>query len=336
MNVLIRCDSSNIIGTGHVMRMLNLCEYYSDYKFTFLCRNFKMNISDKILEKNYNLILLDYTIEPVLDDYKTWVGKDYINEINDFKLVIEKNKFDIILIDHYGIDYKVEKEISKYTDKLFVITDIFDFNHYCDKFINYSSDDLEKNKQINLNPNTIYKIGYHSIILNKKFIISDKKTIFNNTLKKIVINMGGSDPPNFSLKIIKIIYDYVQKNDINIYIIIGKSNIHGDSIKDFLNLSKNFTLLYDLNYDELIKLYIECDLTIGTLSVTAFERLVLKIPQICLKIVENQIIQQLDEFNIVKLENLLDKIINYKLIKSNDTGVPNTMSLLTVLPNKSQ
>ena len=46
MNILIRCDSSNIIGTGHVMRCLNLCEYYPNIKFTFLCRNFKNNITE--------------------------------------------------------------------------------------------------------------------------------------------------------------------------------------------------------------------------------------------------------------------------------------------------
>ena len=80
MNVLIRCDSSNIIGTGHVMRMLNLCEYYPEYKFTFLCRDFKMNITNKIIEKNYGLIKLDYNVEPELNNYRTWIGKEYDDE----------------------------------------------------------------------------------------------------------------------------------------------------------------------------------------------------------------------------------------------------------------
>jgi spore coat polysaccharide biosynthesis predicted glycosyltransferase SpsG len=64
----------------------------------------------------------------------------------------------------------------------------------------------------------------------------------------------------------------------------------------------------------MINLYLNCDLAIGTLSVTAYERLILNIPQICLKIVENQLIQQLDKFNIVTIDNLLDKILDYNKI----------------------
>ena len=319
MNVLIRCDSSNIIGTGHVMRMLNYCEYYPGYKFTFVCRNFNMNISQKILENNHNLILLDYNIEPELKNYRTWIGKKYEDEILDITNIVNKNKYNKIFIDHYGIDYLLEKEVKKYCDKVMVITDIFDFNHNCDIFINYSCDDLDKIKKINLNKNTEYKIGAQNIILNKKFNDSKKKTIFNKDIQNLVINMGGSDPPNFTLKILNIINDYIIKNNIFVNIIIGKSNNHIQSIKDFIlnnvkNYNVNYKIQFDINYDDMINLYINSDLAIGTLSVTAYERLILNIPQICLKIVDNQLIQQLDEFNIVTIDNLLDKILDYNKI----------------------
>ena len=56
-------------------------------------------------------------------------------------------------------------------------------------------------------------------------------------------------------------------------------------------------------------LYLDIDLCIGSLSITAYERLYMNIPQICLKIVENQNIQQLKEFNICNLDNILDIIL---------------------------
>ena len=52
MNILVRCDSSNIIGTGHVMRCLNLCEYYPQNRYTFICRNFNMKYFKNIPEND--------------------------------------------------------------------------------------------------------------------------------------------------------------------------------------------------------------------------------------------------------------------------------------------
>ena len=130
MNILIRCDSSNIIGTGHVMRCLNLCEYYPENKYTFLCKEFNNNISSKIKEK-HNLLLYDYNIEPLIDNYKTWLGCSTNEEIQILLSVLKDNNYDEIIIDHYGIDYVIEKELIKYCKKLTVISDIFDYKHYC-------------------------------------------------------------------------------------------------------------------------------------------------------------------------------------------------------------
>lgn len=342
MNVLIRCDSSNIIGTGHVMRCLNLASYYPEFNFTFVCRNFNMNITEKIKENKHTLVLLDYTVEPEINNYVSWLGKDYNEEKREILDIITKIQYDIIIIDHYGVDSKLERELTFFCGKLVVISDIFDFKHYCHLFINYNCDDLQKVKEINLNKETDYKIGAKNIIINKKFIESNKKHKFNETIQTITINMGGSDPQNFILKTLQIINDFIVKNEIIVNIVIGKSNGNTLSIIEFVRNTKNYALFYDLKYEELIDLYLKTDLAIGSLSITAYERLYLNIPQICLKIIDNQLIQEIDEFHITKIDGLMKKVLEYNnftkhhSIKSNETGVPNVKSLLTFLPNISQ
>jgi len=284
-----------------------------EHKFTFLCRNFKMNITNKIKEANHNLILLDYNIEPELNNYRSWIGKKYEEEIDEFINIIKNNNYDYILIDHYGIDHILEKKIKKYCKKVIVISDIFEYDHYCDIFINYNSDNLAKVKSINLNEDTVYKIGIENIIINKMFITGQKKVLFNDNIKVITINMGGADPQNYILKVLELTNDYIISNDIIVNIIIGKSNHNINSIQKFIEINKNnsnYKIFFDINYDELINLHIESDLAIGSLSITAYERLFLNVPQICIKIVDNQLIQQLEEFNIVSLENLMNKILD--------------------------
>jgi UDP-2,4-diacetamido-2,4,6-trideoxy-beta-L-altropyranose hydrolase len=113
------------------MRCLNLCEYCPENNYTFICRKFNKNISEKILNNKYNLIILDYNIEPLLDNYKTWIGKTEQDELNDLIDILKNNNYDKIIIDHYGIDYYIEKELKKYVNKIIVINDIFDYNIYC-------------------------------------------------------------------------------------------------------------------------------------------------------------------------------------------------------------
>ena len=305
MNILIRCDSSNIIGTGHVMRCLNLCEYYSENSYTFICRNFNMNITSKIIDVKHNLILLDYNIEPLLNDYKTWIGTTENNELNDLINILKKTRYDEMIIDHYGIDYVIEKELKKYVKKISIINELNEYKHFCDEYINYNTDDLELVKKINLNEKTIYKIGKDNIILNKKFL-NIKKTVFREKIQKICIMMGGTDPNNYTLKVIEQINSLI--NNIIVYIIIGKSNNNIESIKKFIKNKNNYIILFDLNYDDLINLYMDIDICIGSLSITAYERLYMNIPQICLKIIDNQNIQQLKEFNICDINNLFNKI----------------------------
>ncbi len=310
MNILIRCDSSNIIGTGHVMRCLNLCEYHPENIYTFVCRNFNMNITNKIIDAGHKLILLEYDIEPKINEYKTWIGKNINNELNELEEILQKNNYDEIIIDHYGIDYEIENIIKKYCKKLIVISDIFEFEHYCDEFINYNCDDKKKLVKINLNPDTKIKCGVENIILNKKFL-NVKKTVFNNKIKKMCVMLGGSDPQNYTLKILEKINELINEYNIKLYIVIGKSNGNIESIKQFIGNNTNYQIVYDLNYDQLIDLYMEIDLCIGSLSITAHERLYIGVPQICLKIVDNQNIQQLNEFNICEINELDDNIKKY-------------------------
>jgi UDP-2,4-diacetamido-2,4,6-trideoxy-beta-L-altropyranose hydrolase len=299
MNILVRCDSSNIIGTGHVMRCLNLCDYHPENKYTFVCKNFDMNIISKIKDKGYNVLIFNYYIEPVINDYKTWLGCNDKEEINTLLGILKKTTYDEIIFDHYGIDFFIEKYIRSFCKKVTVITDIFDYKHYCDEFINYNSDEIDKIKEINLNLNTNIKYGISNIIINKKFL-QHKKTNFKDRIENICIMMGGCDPQNYTIKVIKMINDIIIINNIKIYIIIGKSNSHIKEIEDYsLKYTDYITILYDLNYDELINLYLNnIDLCIGSLSIAAYERYFLNVPQICLKIVENQNIQRLKEFNI--------------------------------------
>ena len=289
--ILIRCDSSDIIGIGHVMRTLNYCDYLIADEFIFVCRSFKMNAIHKIIEKNNrNKVLpLKYYIEPELNNHSTWIGVSYQNEIKEFVDLVKNEHYEEIIIDHYGIDYLLEEKIKPHCKKITIISDLLNVKHFCDEYINYNSDNETLLKSININPYTNIKCGIKNIIINKKFM-SSKKINNKNAIETICIMMGGSDPNNYTLTCLKLIKDILIQNSIKLYIVIGSSNANYSSIQKYVDTEciKQCNVFHDLSYDELIELYLKTDLCIGSLSITAFERMHMNVRQICLQIVNNQ------------------------------------------------
>ena len=158
-----------------------------------------------------------------------------------------------------------------------------------------------------INPDTKIKIGLENTILNKIFIdnIPHFKTLNKNhnliTAKTVCIMMGGTDPNNYTLKVVQTLKDNFINRKQRLFIIIGKNYKFKDKLTEYLQNNKiEYKLYYNLNYNELIDIYKLTDFCIGCFSVSFNERYVLGIPQKCLKIVENQIVDKklFDEFNL--------------------------------------
>jgi UDP-2,4-diacetamido-2,4,6-trideoxy-beta-L-altropyranose hydrolase len=307
MNILVRCDSSNIIGTGHVMRCLNYIEYNSENKYIFVCRSFNGNIINKIKEHGYNILLLDYTIEPKLNNYNSWLGVDEDTECDQLQNVIKMNNFSEIIIDHYGYSTHCFDQIKLNMIKITVIDDLCNRKIWCDRYINYNIEDITFVQNHMINPDTQILIGLENTILNKIFIehIHHFKSLNKKcdmyTSKLICIMMGGTDPNNYTLKVIETLKDDFINRQQELLIIIGANYVFKDRLIEFLNINRlKYKLFRNVSYIELIDIYKQIDFCIGCFSVSFNERYVLGIPQKCLKIVENQLVDKniFDRFNL--------------------------------------
>ena len=124
-NILFRVDASLTIGTGHVMRCLNLAHELkkNGSKCTFICQVTPGNLFEKIAKEGFNTIPLK-TKE--LDSFQ-W-EEDAQNTI----LRMKEARVSWLIIDHYKIDERWHKLVAKYCKKIFVIDDLANRSHYCD------------------------------------------------------------------------------------------------------------------------------------------------------------------------------------------------------------
>ena len=93
-NILFRVDSSSTIGIGHLMRDLVLAKQFLGDHITFASQNLKGNINEQILKH-------DYFLEIIIS-----------NDKYELVELIKRLKIELLIIDHYQIDYETEKYIN--------------------------------------------------------------------------------------------------------------------------------------------------------------------------------------------------------------------------------
>ena len=148
MNIFFRVDSSNIIGTGHLIRCLKLANYFENHNIFFICKNFIGNINKKVLEFNYNLNEIYLDIASISFDHSTWLGEDFNTDATKTIKILKQYCVDILIVDNYAIDYKWETIVKPYVKKMILIDDFIERKHNCDFIINGIEED--KNKYNNL------------------------------------------------------------------------------------------------------------------------------------------------------------------------------------------
>lgn len=113
MKVLFRSDSSSQIGFGHIKRDLVLAKQYSDVSFA--CLPLEGSLIDEIPYPVYEL------------------SSESIYELIN---LIKEEKFELLIIDHYGISVDDEKLIKLETGVKILSFDDEIKPHHCDILLN--------------------------------------------------------------------------------------------------------------------------------------------------------------------------------------------------------
>ena len=300
-NILFRADSSSFIGTGHIMRDLVLSKQYKTENIIFAVRELDGNINYKIEEEGYNKLILQ------------------TNDFEELDKIIKELNIDMIIIDHYEINYDFEKKLKELNPNLiiFVFDDTYE-KHFCDILLNHNiSADEKKYKNLVLKHCEL-RCGSKYTLLREEFKefkeAKNKQTKQTNKNKTIFIAMGGSDHSNINIDILKVVNkvrkDYEQNIKVNMVTTSANKNL--EKLKDYCKNKKWINL--HINSKQIAKLMIKSNLAIVTPSVTINEVYYLGLPILGIKTAQNQI----DMYEFLKKQkyHVLDKFKKEKLKKA--------------------
>jgi UDP-2,4-diacetamido-2,4,6-trideoxy-beta-L-altropyranose hydrolase len=284
--IFIRCDSSTDIGSGHVMRCLNLALSLKNEGATaiFICQNLVGNVSSRIRDAGFEVIFIPTTtnygfhLNEIIDAEET---HKIINRLSNCK----KNK-PLLIADHYGIGIEWQNYIKPSTN-LVVIDDLADHKHNANIIINQNlySKGATLYKSL-ANKDALILTGPQYSLLSSYFVNArPQKLLVKQNIERIIITFGGSDQDNNTLKALKATLNVVT-NNVLVDVVVGQNHPDKKSLKDISETHSNVILHdYILNFAAFLK---DCDLMIGAGGVTQWERSCLGIPGIILSIADNQ------------------------------------------------
>ena len=250
-NILIRVDASREIGYGHISRCIVLAEALeSKFNITFVSKLMPEALIQRIISSGFNFIKID----------------------NHHNLTMFEKA--IVILDGYSFNSNYQKQIKLVATKLICVDELRDIYYHADVVIN--NQPCLSRENFSCEENTKIYTGINFSLLRKEFIaISNKR----NKLKKIedkktfFVCFGGSDPYNFSKKIVEFLLKEVKLCNVNL--VLGDGYDHKSDFK-----SNQVNIFKSLDAADLIRLIKKSDIAILPASTIMLEAFCVGIPVI--------------------------------------------------------
>jgi len=295
---VFRVDSSQKIGSGHVMRCLILAEELRECgaSVEFIVRDHKGNINQQIISKGFmvnSLPTKPYKTHQALTNYEAWLGVGQNLDSDETISIIEDKAVEWLIVDHYAIDYRWERKLRPHIKKIMVIDDLANRRHDCDLLLDQNYIHNEKRYDQLVAPDVIKLLGVRYVLLRKEFIKNIDR-VQNSKVKRVFVFFGAIDQDNLTLLAIKSLTQPNLKH-ILVDIVIGEANPYQKELRETAAKFENISL--HIQISNIAELMLKADLALGAGGVTTWERIVLGLPSIVVTIADNQVgsVKALDE-----------------------------------------
>jgi UDP-2,4-diacetamido-2,4,6-trideoxy-beta-L-altropyranose hydrolase len=292
--IAFRTDSSVALGTGHLFRCLTLANGLRQRGVAvfFICVDLSGNLNKFIENQGY----IVYHLPPPLPGDKRissssdphWSGIDWKIDAEDTLAVLAGlPKLSWLIVDHYALDMRWERQIRPFTGKIMVIDDLADRPHDCDLLLDQNQYAELERRYDGLVPDHCERLlGPRYALLRPEFAAA-RKTLRHRDgrVQRIFVFFGGSDLSNETAKALEAIC-LVNRSDITVDVVVGISNPRGVQIREICQRRPN--TCFQLQVENMAELMALADLAIGAGGTTTWERCFLGLPTLALVLADNQ------------------------------------------------
>lgn len=295
MNIIIRTDSSRMVGSGHLIRCITLARHYNKggNMVVFICRNLEGNVSYLVRKNGFELFMLPMKeTKSILRGYEKWLTVTQEQDAAETIMVMKTlSKIDFLVVDSYAIDCRWEKMLRPYVSKIMVIDDLANRQHDCDILLDQNFYLDKESRYDGLVPKHCrLLLGPKHALLREEFY-QVRKSMRNRDgqLRNILVFYGGVDATDETSKAIQAILSMQETGvltDVQVNVVVGTSNERKKGIECLCNQAGFQYLCQVSNMAELMA---EADLMLGAGGSTTWERCFMQLPTIVTAIADNQV-----------------------------------------------
>jgi len=252
--ILFRADGNGEIGLGHIVRSGALAAMLRD---EWDC-----------------LLFTRCDVQPVMEDAKNNfqqviplpVNEDYRTEATDF--ITRLTTGDIVVLDGYNFNTAYQEAIRSTGAALVCIDDIHNYFFTADMVINSAGGITPADYKAL--PGTQFYLGLPYTLLRKPFLDSALNRQSKPTNNNIFICLGGADPANDTLEVLKFL---APLNKFDVFTIVtGAGYRHREALEDFTRQNKiNAKLLQSLAAEEMAAVMAGCAFGVCSPSTVSYE-----------------------------------------------------------------
>ncbi|MBC8461025.1 MAG: UDP-2,4-diacetamido-2,4,6-trideoxy-beta-L-altropyranose hydrolase, partial [Deltaproteobacteria bacterium] len=279
--LIIRADASPQIGTGHIMRCIALAQAWQDCsgKVTFLshCENDK--IKQRILNEGFEFLPIEKP-HPDPSDLKQILTT--LKQLGTRNSELET----WLALDGYHFTPDYQKAVRDSGYRLLVIDDMAHLDHYCADILlnqNIYAPDLN----YSCDKDTVKLLGCEYVLLRREFLkYKDWKREIPEKARKILVTLGGADPDNVTLRVIKALKLF-NDPDLEVKVIVGPSNPHLKKLQSAIRNPQSAIHILQ-NVTDMPSLMAWADVAVSAAGSTCWELAFMGAPSITVVTFSNQ------------------------------------------------
>ena len=272
--LLVRCDASVAIGTGHAMRCLALAQAWQDVggHVVFTMVETTSAVEGRLQREGIGVARVCAAVGSEEDAQATIA-------------LARANQASWIVMDGYCFDARYQAELKEAKLKVLLVDDNGHQAHYsADIVLNqnvYAREDPYQSRE-----------SYTKLLLGPRFAMLRRefaawrgwKREIPIVARNVLVTMGGSDPDNVSARVVQAI---LSEHDFEVTVIVGGSNPHLPNLRDLIADHKATLRLVE-NPDNMPELIARADIAVAAAGTTSLEMCFLGLPILLVALADNQ------------------------------------------------